>query len=94
MTMCIDLVWDEAEPVRETCVTSIIAAFHSVSFGVHRERSKNKVSAAANDDAPLNSLARTTGRVVVDAGYTPPQDYLELLFGDEIAEPSTRLKAS
>ena len=93
MNICIDLKWDDAEPLRETCVTSIVAAFRSDSFGAHRERSRSKANTPAADAAPLSGLDRTTALALVDAGYMPLPRYYEL-FGDEASAPSTRLKAS
>ncbi len=94
MSVCIGLTWDEAEPRREACVTSIVAAFRSDSFAAHRELFKIKANAPANDAAPPNDLDRTTALALVDAGYMPLRHYHELLFGDETPEPSTQLKAS
>jgi len=93
MTVYVDLKWDEAEPLRGACVTSIVAAFRSDSFRTQRERSKSKASAPANDAGQPNGLDRSTALALVDAGYMPLRRYYEL-FGDELSVPSTRLKAS
>ena len=93
MTVYVDLKWDEAEPLREACVTSIVAAFRSDTFGMPRERPKGKASAPANDVGQPNDLDRSTALALVDAGYMPLRRYCEL-FGDEFSVPSSRLKAS
>jgi hypothetical protein len=93
MTVYVDLKWDEAEPLREACVTSIVAAFRYDSFGTQRERSKTTPSTPANDAGQPNGLDRSTALALVDAGYMPLRRYYEL-FGDELSAPSTRLKAS
>jgi hypothetical protein len=94
MAVCINLEWDEAEPLGEACVTSIAAAFRSDPFRVPREWSKSKAGAPpASDAAQSNDLDRATALALVDAGYMALRRYHEL-FGEELSVPSTRLKAS